>query len=199
MKTLGLTTAIAGAVVAGSVLLSSSAEAATLQLKIGGSTVLDNSLGSPTLNFDPTVSPTGVGTIVTGTDSSFGVVGSSVTLRDVRLLSTGINSWQLASPSDGSNFITGLLGGRIFNLNTFNLFRTTVPGFGDVFNANFSGSFAGPAGVGIGELITGQLVQDSAGFNITVTEIPTPALLPGLLALGAGALRKRKAEAVDEG
>ena len=33
--------------------------------------------------------------------------------------------------------------------------------------------------------------------TVTVTPVPTPALLPGLIALGAGVLRKRKAEAAE--
>jgi len=33
--------------------------------------------------------------------------------------------------------------------------------------------------------------------TVTVTPVPTPALLPGLIALGAGMLRKRKAEAAE--
>jgi len=33
--------------------------------------------------------------------------------------------------------------------------------------------------------------------TVTVTPVPTPALLPGLIALGAGILRKRKAEAAE--
>ena len=40
-------------------------------------------------------------------------------------------------------------------------------------------------------------MSQGASFSTTVTAVPTPALLPGLIALGAGVLRKRKAEAVE--
>lgn len=45
-------------------------------------------------------------------------------------------------------------------------------------------------------LKTGEDLPSS--FSITSTAVPTPALLPSLLALGAGVLRKRKAEAAEE-
>lgn len=38
-------------------------------------------------------------------------------------------------------------------------------------------------------------VLNSSGQCVTPTQIPTPALLPGLIALGAAAWRKRGAEA----
>ena len=50
------------------------------------------------------------------------------------------------------------------------------------FNVNGSNSFA----------------INNLSLNTTATAIPTPALLPGLIGLGVAALRKRKAEAVEQ-
>lgn len=45
-----------------------------------------------------------------------------------------------------------------------------------------------------GEVAAGQIVVSSRPVN----QIPTPALLPGLVALGLGGLRKGRAEVEDQ-
>lgn len=59
------------------------------------------------------------------------------------------------------------------------------------FTGNFN--FNGTLTPGVG-LFTAQQFNPTS-YSLSITAVPTPALLPGLLALGAGALRKRKAEA----
>lgn len=86
---------------------------------------------------------------------------------------------------------------------------TVIPKTGqDTFDATFNvlirnaltGNVLGN-GLLTAQVKDGFIVGSSTGastFSISVTAIPTPALLPGLLALGAGVLRKRKVEAAEE-
>ena len=45
----------------------------------------------------------------------------------------------------------------------------------------------------IGQFTTQELIG-STSYSMTITAVPTPALLPGLIGLGMGMLRKRKKE-----
>lgn len=60
---------------------------------------------------------------------------------------------------------------------------------------NFSPSIAQGSVLGFG---TVDFSDDYFLSSVTVETIPTPALLPGLLAMGAAALRKRKSEVAEE-
>ncbi|KAM3112589.1 PTPA-CTERM sorting domain-containing protein [Phormidesmis sp. 146-33] len=99
-----------------------------------------------------------------------------------------------------SNFISGLdlsLGGLrttpvFFDLTQF-IYNT---GNGDATVAGiFRTSTSSIAATG---LFTSQLPGVTrSSYSLSLTAVPTPALLPGLLALGAGVLRKRKQQAVE--
>lgn len=106
-----------------------------------------------------------------------------------------------------TNFITGLKlsTGEIvsFNLNAFSEFTTFIPGpFGSQFGVNgggLVGSFVSDSGSVLGKgALTAQFATSSltgvTTYSASIRAIPTPALLPGLLGLALGALRKRKAE-----
>jgi hypothetical protein len=59
---------------------------------------------------------------------------------------------------------------------------------------NFTGVFDdGTPGVG---QLTSQIGFGTTSFSATVTAVPTPALIPGIAAMGLGLLRRKKAQAV---
>lgn len=97
-------------------------------------------------------------------------------------------------------FLTGLdvIGGTnnlSFNLLTFVYNRATGVG-------KFQGRFT-DGSLGLGTFTLGRAITSPAGnpvvtndfnYTLSVTAVPTPALLPGLIGMGLAALRKRKAE-----
>lgn len=103
---------------------------------------------------------------------------------------------------NGSGISSVLFGGNDdFRLlvNGVQVLTADIPGGNssdtDTGTYTFSSSIATGSILGFGA-INGS--DDYFLSNITVETIPTPALLPGLLALGAGVLRKRKSEMVEE-
>lgn len=119
-------------------------------------------------------------------------------IKDLDLSSTfNPNLFKLGSLS---NFLTGLdvVGGTnnlSFSLLSFVYDKTTGIG-------KFQGTFAdGTVGLGtfvLGSAITAPpgnpVVTNDFNYTLSVTAVPTPALLPGLIGMGLAALRKRKAE-----
>lgn len=106
-----------------------------------------------------------------------------------------------------SDFISNLVyGGESlsFDLTSLTGFTFNPPGLGALNGFSFSGKFRTASGAILGngslnaifsiDTLTG---NTSWAASLTATPIPTPALLPGLLGLGLGVLRKRKAEAEE--
>lgn len=119
-------------------------------------------------------------------------------IRDLNLNPTlNPNQFKLGTLT---NFLTGLdlLGGTnnfSFSLLSFVYDKTTGIG-------RFQGTFADGT-VGLGTFVLGSAITSPAGnpvvtndfnYTLSVTAVPTPALLPGLIGMGLAALRKRKAE-----
>ena len=191
LKTLGISAAVATSVAVGSVAVTSPAQALTLNFT--GSTLLTDAPaigGTATLNF-ANVNTTSFTDNIFGGPTSFGPAGVPLTLAGLSLTRTAVDSYSLTGPQA---WITGgLPGGRTFTLTTFNLVRG-ISG-NDFVADNFRGFFTPTVGGdGIGDFTTQASFRvQGTSFSTTITAVPTPALLPGLVALGAGVLRKRKA------
>jgi hypothetical protein len=201
LKNLAMGAAAAASVGVGSIATATPAEAGVLNF---GDTVRVQNVGGGTgnplvVNFASFANPsTGTATIGSPTDVFFGTTGSSITLKDLTLTNTGLNSWALAATVP--SFITGLAGGVTFDLNRFELVRVnTGPLANRGFFADYSGIFSNfPDATGVGSFTTQLSAANRRGalFSSTVN-VPTPALLPALLGMGAAALRKRKGEAAE--
>jgi hypothetical protein len=203
LKKLTVGAAIAASVVGGSVVASAPAHAG--DLIFGGSARIKNSgvavNGTSALDFagfnggpNSLTLGTGTGTVLTGSDPVFGA--GPLTLKDFLLTKTSLTTWSLQG-GPIVNFIQGLAGGATYTLNSFSLTKLAPA----VFNADYTGVFSNLPG-GIGTLTsTGDLtLANGAGFSSAVdgpAVVPTPALLPALLGMGAAALRKRKGEAAE--
>jgi hypothetical protein len=187
LKSMMTGAAIAATVVGGSVALSAPAEAAALDF--GGAAKFDTTSGL--LDFlPPAGGGTGTGSFSVVSDLIFGSAPSTFAIQDITLTSTGANQWSyLGGPLP--SFISGLLGGESYTLNSFVLNTSTR-------KADFSGLFTKLNEIGIGEFSSqsANFLAGGASFSSTITStpVPTPALLPGLVGLGVAALRKRKSE-----
>ena len=73
----------------------------------------------------------------------------------------------------------------------FKLTSITSQQLGNSYVYDLSGFFGTTPGTGT---LTTQVGSGARSWSATITAIPTPALLPGLIGLGVGVLRKRKAE-----
>ena len=120
-----------------------------------------------------------------------------------------------AGNGDVINFISGLSSGITYSLKSFiltkqvdNSFKAVLDGFfnpgniGDVNNSENSiiakASLTTFTFSTINHKKTNRLLDTSGSpFSGTITAVPTPVLLPGLLSLGVAALRKRKSEESD--
>ncbi|MBF2027919.1 MAG: PTPA-CTERM sorting domain-containing protein [Oscillatoriales cyanobacterium C42_A2020_001] len=153
-----------------------------------------------------------------------GAAGAPVTLSDV-LLADGVTSdpgWSTNRGASGvaadilfnipqTSFLTFTLLDPAGSPLTFDFlapFGTTVstaPGSNDTFTLSFAtkirnaltGTIVGDGSL-TAQVKDGFVVGNNQGvssFSVSVTAVPTPALLPGLIGLGVGMLRKRKAEA----
>jgi hypothetical protein len=193
LKTFGVGAAVATSVALSSVTVVAPAQALTLNFV--GSNLLTESGSTATLSF-ANVSTTSFTDDVFGGPSTFGPSGIPLTLTNLNLNKISDNSYTLAAPT---SWISGLAGGRTFTLTSFSLLK----GAGDSFTANnFTGFFSPTIGVDpIGSFTTqGTFKVQGTSFSTTITAVPAPALLPGLVAVGASVLRKRKdktAEAVE--
>jgi hypothetical protein len=95
----------------------------------------------------------------------------------------------------GQNAVFNLLAGNNV-LQNFNPIQFT-------FDASYVGEIRSVVGnqllgTAAGQFIATNLVNPGFVINLNATPVPTPALLPGLVALGMGVLRKRKGEATAE-
>ena len=135
--------------------------------------------------------------VVTAFSNTFGEVGTIANLKDLQLTGSN-NTWTLSSPV--LQFIT-LPNGIKFRLDTFDL--------------NFDGntwlaSLIGEFDYGVGNVIGGSgnfdprkdgdfITAKGSSYTLGVeADVPTPALLPGLIGIGLTALRKRNKSEAEE-
>lgn len=200
LKTVGL--GLGAAIACSAVLvLDNPAQAASLTdqtLSFGGSARLETANAATSLlNFSSFEDTTfGTATIASASAAVFGAAGTPFTVGDLILTKTGATTWELTS-GPVINWLAGLDDGIGFTLQQFVLERVSVtvgPTSIPLFVASISGLFT-PSGLeGNGALTSqGSLVfGEGSSFSAEITAVPTPALLPGLLGLGAMALRKRE-------
>lgn len=86
-----------------------------------------------------------------------------------------------------------------FDLTSFISQVFPVPGNRDVLSLNFAGVFRNSSGISLGDGLMTANIRDLnltnpgvGSYSLSIEVIPTPALLPGLVAMGVGAVRKRK-------
>lgn len=214
LKAFQLSAIVATATIASAALASSPAQAAAIangstiqfssSLLLGGVQYVGG-VASPTgLNFQglfggsgfQTGPFSGIGTADTTqsgtpTGSFAGAFGASF-LKDINLLAPATANFLSftgfsALPFGTTTFsITSVLDPYTANFAS----GTTSAKFGGFFQ-NGSNLTAGTAS------FSAQTVAQSS-YSLTFQAIPTPALLPGLIALGVGVVRKRKSQAVEE-
>jgi hypothetical protein len=183
----------------GSTLIAESAQAAaltsgTLIIKTDTNVTQVNSLGDLNVTF-------GSNTVIskTGGFNSPAVLSGTAAFPALALVKSGAN-W-VTGPITG--FLSGLKldGDDVFfdivNPITFTGAFTSPTSYAltaPIINGRFrnsSGSILGNGGI---SALQFDSTTDSSTVNLSGTAIPTPALLPGLLGLGAAAWRKRKSE-----
>ncbi|MBL1174986.1 PTPA-CTERM sorting domain-containing protein [Pantanalinema sp. GBBB05] len=140
--------------------------------------------------------PTGKAAVGGGSDAAFGVGGSIINLIDLNLVADGTNKFKLNSSVSDFLTIPTAPGNVKFTLTKFVLIKEGSRNW----SADFAGIFTSPNALsGIGDFTTqGRFTGVGATYSAYVTAVPTPALLPGLLGLGVGILRKRKTTIAEE-
>lgn len=206
-KKIGLSLAAAVAVTAGTAVVEAPAQAASLAP--GGFSL--QAVGNPTV--------TQIGTGIGSTDKlNFSALNFNITQTTNALLGLteaagGIKVSEpltltsletLANAESFSNaavtsFITGLRLGAddvIFDLDSSNGLLSFTRVNNNYTGTSLSGVLRKAAGgAAIAEATIASLKLSGGLTNIQVETIPTPALLPGLIGLGLGVVRKRKLEA----
>ena len=172
------------AIVAGSAL--------NLASPIGGGVSATNSK----IDFSGTI-PLVQNVAVTGGANSFSISPLGL------FVSNFINIAQIKDVPLSSGVFTGSLAGFISGITTTGFGSANAVSFDltkFVFNnTTKAGDFFGVIRKGtdfsdaIGQFTT-QTLNGATSYSMTVTAVPTPALLPGLIGLGMGMLRKRKKE-----
>jgi hypothetical protein len=208
-KSIALKATVAAAVVAGSALGASSAQALNINsdLNFTGSVEITDTGSSFKFDFLKETPGPGTTTIFTtgASDGDIGI-GAGSGLFSEAAGGAKIKDVSTSQITDLSNFISGLL----YNNTPVSFTLTKVTdSLAGVFNKkgynlfNFDGFFTDGTGKVLGTgAVSAQfakaVVTGTTTYSGSFTPVPTPALLPGLLALGAGVLRKRKAEATEE-
>ena len=186
-KTLGISAIMATSVVAGTVAMTAPAQASTLNFA-GSNKLTDLTLTTAKLDFI-NVNTTLFTDAMFGGPAIFGAPGQPLTLSTLNL-TKNLSGYSLTgSPV---SWISGLLGGRTFSLTSFDLSDAGAGSFAGFYTPDVDG----PANAVY--TTQGGFKSVGASFSATVTAVPTPALLPGLIALGVGVLRKRKSEVVAQ-
>lgn len=211
-KSIGLKVAIATAVVATSAAAMAPAQAASLTGGIafsGGATVPNFFGNGGVIKFMPGTVNNASGSFTSLASSPVKVNVSDLVLSNPGAVSSpflgtkqrvfdgsaftinfaNLNGSALSFVADPAKYVGTKSTGKFFSIATggsllgtfFNNGQTLGGGY---FNASRSGKTA---------------TDGSYQFTLTATPVPTPALLPGLLALGAGVVRKRKSEATEVG
>lgn len=218
-KTIAITAASTAAVTAGIAITASSAQALSLapgsKLSIGGAeptggVVISGSAGNYKFDFLTGGLPGDPGTpgdlAVQFTQGSFigiteGAGGAKI--KDISTSTAG-GGYAVAPVND---FISNLvLGGESlsFDLLSLNSFTFDLPNPGGVLNGfSFNGQFRTGSGTILGNgaltaIFSTNTTTGATSWAADLTPVPTPALLPGLIGLGLGVLRKRRAEAKVE-
>lgn len=210
-KKIGLGLAATAAMTTGMALAEAPAHALSFGDTLQFSTDEDMSPNLATLKPDGGLFKFDAGSIdIDVTSAVFGAantpIGDSIlTLQQIATQVGAVATYQLVGTS--VPWLSGLndeLGGftRTYTLTSFILNQTSPSSAaGFAFSADFNGFFQPPTpGVqGIGGLGGfGKLASTGSTVAGAITAVPTPALLPGLIGLGAAALRKRKGEQVAE-
>jgi|GEM_PF-3359311 len=185
-KTIGLNVAVATAVVASSALAICPAQAATIGSKLDFFGIGKADFATPKIDFLNLNFSSGAST------GQFAVQGTSTgsfaglelgTIKDIG----ATEALSLFGGTGVSNFLQA--GSETFKLTQLTGFASSTISFEGIFGDGVKGLGTFTVLGNQGELFT---------YQGSVTAVPTPALLPGLLALGLGVLRKRKAEAIEE-
>ncbi|CAN5844896.1 hypothetical protein BH23CYA1_BH23CYA1_21420 [soil metagenome] len=168
---------------------------------MGTTSVTNAGTATPTLNF--------TGFSVAAINGAFAGLGGNPVIKSLLLIdgNPSPNTRAVLSTNSLTDFITGLtLNGKALS---FDLDATGIDLFGDVrgetdFNiaGPISGTFrSGNVALGSGFLgvnASGGVSDNLSNVSLVATEIPTPALLPGLVGMGVAALRKRKSLGAEE-
>ncbi len=192
LKSVGISALMLGTVTA-SVVVAAPARAASIAgetLNFGGNAQLLTPDGpNSKIDFSPKA-------LFTGPDGSpFGDFGDKFDIADLDLLRTGTDAvtgfgiWELAGSE--IEWLTGLPNGVKYTLQTFSLKQLAAT----AFEADIAGIFAPSQLDGTGAFTSqGSFKIGPTSYSATIDvgkEIPTPALLPGLIGMGVAALRKR--------
>lgn len=207
--------AVVALVAAGAIVGTESAEAATIaagsKLNLsdpvrGGVSFL--TAPTPTLDFFGTPALGGVQNVGVSesTGSFLGATSLPLPLaqiKDLNLNFIGGDLYQITGPVpdfirgiDIGGILTGPPGGNdvTFELTDFVFNKQT--GDSTVFKGIFrSGSFS--IG-GVGRFTSQTDLGNPSSYSLSIVAVPTPALLPGLIALGAGVVRKRKVASLEK-
>lgn len=209
-KKIGLSAAIAAAMIGGGIAATAPAEAATitkgsvLALKNNNNGGFQETMPSGDLKFNffgarsPGINPAlnNQGLRNNGSTGSFlGTNTSPITRIQDLVLAKTLNPTQFKSGTV-PNFLTGIdIAGNSnfkFDLDFFTFDAVTGKG-------RFKGTFSdGVVGLGnFNKLAPIAGPGTNFAYNLDITAVPTPALLPGLIGMGVAALRKRKGEASE--
>lgn len=204
---LGLGVAAVATVTAGTALAPAPAQALMLGSSIslsGAATVTEDSItflnskvDTASLSFTSLINSTAAQ--IKPLNFSPSLSGASFAVRSTGAISQFINFGSFTDEN-------GVTGNLSFNLNPSNVLTTSFPGLGVNHSAFpfLQGVFEFNGTTVAGGFLNASRSGTSSSYDISLVTtsatqaVPTPALLPGLLALGAGVLRKRKAEAAEE-
>jgi hypothetical protein len=200
--TFGIKATMTAAVVAGTMAIAQMpAQAASIAGKTfsfyGSASLLSEKDATTKLDFLPSYyAPSNAGQAAVAFSSEVGEYQQQFILKDIPLLKT-VTGWSLATPS--LNWIADVGLPFQYTLTAFNLTKTT-----NGFEAMIDGIFS-PDNLGTVDgyfssqkkLATLRGTSFSADLTATTlpvgsTPVPTPALLPGLLGLGASIVRKKR-------
>lgn len=209
--TIALSTAAVLSAIAGVAAFSSPAYAFTLSgdntLALSGSSRFN--IGTGVLDFQDSRrkgtkgygTTTGIANVTTSSSDRFEplfgpLFGQLATLKDVTLTNKGANIWEFVGLK--VDFIT--VGGIKFDLSVFKLVKTT----GDDWFATFEGQFQDTGLTAFGafaplkDSLFAMTTGNGSSYSLNIEEVPTPALLPGLIGLGVAALRRKNEESAEE-
>ena len=183
---------VAGAAMAATIAIPAEAATVTGSLEFTGFDVI-NSISSSGVDFDNSANTFFVSNTSTGTFAS--LVGNGITIVQ-----------DLTIPVNGPFTFFEVSGGPSFRVDNVDNIMFASSGEQQQLTVNVLGSFISggdetPANPSSFLITLDNSVGNVAAFSIesSVRSAPTPALLPGLLGMGAATLRKRKLAAAKAG